>query len=95
MSVENKYETRMVEQTICTEQIRRCDICETKIDTDKEYWTANASFNNGTAWIPNYEFELYDLCCEDCVHEQLDEFLGTARAFHFEVDKHNNGFARF
>ena len=95
MSVEKKYETRMVEQAVCTEQIIRCDICETEINTREEYWTANATLNNSDAWHPNYDFKLYDLCCEDCVHEQLDKFFGEDSAVHFEVDKHNTAFTRF
>ena len=95
MSVEKKYETRMFEQAVCTERITRCDICEKEIDDRKEFWTANATFNDGDFYHPVYMFELYDLCCKDCVHKQLDEFFDAARAVHFEVDKHNTAFVRF
>lgn len=95
MSIERKYEEVPCTRKICTLEIRRCDTCESEIDIKEEYWTASATFNSGSEWIPSYDFEVYDLCCEDCVHEQLNKFLKTDKAVHFEVDKHNTEFTRF
>ena len=95
MSIKKEYEikTHTVTERVCVKETMYCDICNSIIDDDNNYWeltTGHHDWGNDSC----DSIEHFDICSEACLRKKFDEYiresmkyLGGCNSMYFEVKR--------